>query len=69
MPRNGKCAVTIAYEQMDEGDKGAFRHIIVSPALTNGYIARLLDMSGYHGVDRAAVGHYRRKLSSGKATL
>jgi hypothetical protein len=63
------CAVERVYEQMDEGDKSAFRDIILGQEFSAGYIAKLLLAAGYKGADRAAVGHYRRKLLIGKAKL
>jgi len=54
---------------MNEDDRAAFRRIIVNPGLTAGLIAEALRVDGYLMVDRAAVGHFRRKLQAGKATL
>lgn len=66
MPR--KCAVTRAYEAMDEGDREVFRMAIQSPEFSGGMIALALHARGYN-IDHMAVDHYRRKLRTGKAAL
>lgn len=62
------CAVERAYGAMKESDREIFRTLIQDAGYTAGHLAQILHVAG-HDVDRAAVGHFRRKLLIGKATL
>jgi hypothetical protein len=53
---------------MTDGEEELLKELLADLTLSNGWIADLLSGEGYP-VDRAAVGHFRRKLRSGKATL
>ena len=63
------CAVTRAYEAMDEENRETFRKAITMTAFSGGVIAEALRLWGYQDIDHMAVDHYRRKLRTGKAAL
>lgn len=65
-----KCAVEKAYEAMPESDREVFAGLLKNPHWTAGMIADIVR-SQYptFQIDRAAIGHFRRKLKAGKATL
>lgn len=67
MPR--KCVVERIWDTLDHSDRVTLKYLIEEPRFTAGYIAKLLIAAGHTGADRAAIGHYRRKLLAGKATL
>jgi len=63
------CAVERAYELMSGIDQLTFMLLIENTDLSAGTVAAILREYGYADVDRMAVGHFRRKLEAGKATL
>jgi hypothetical protein len=54
---------------MKETDREIFRTLIQDAGYTAGHLTKILHMAGHTEVDRASVGHYRRKLLVGKAEL
>lgn len=50
-------------------DREALRILILDANLTAGDVSEILRVNGYPGIDRAAIGHFRRKLQAGKATV
>ena len=68
MPSMADCAVEKAYRGMSDEDKRAFEDAITSFQLSAGKLAAAFRELGFQ-IDRAAVGHYRRKLQAGKAEL
>lgn len=79
MPRDGaprarKCAVTKAYEVLNDRDKGLFKLLVLDSTASGGYLANLLSaamrrMGREIVIDHMAVDHFRRKLRTGKAIL
>jgi hypothetical protein len=56
------------WEALDHSDRVTAKFLIENPFYTAGFVSKLFIQAG-HPVDRAAVGHFRRKLQAGKATL
>lgn len=67
MPR--KCAVERAWDEMTDAERNLFFDWITNPTMTAGRIAELMRIGGYPNIDRAAVGHYRRKIRVGKVEI
>lgn len=63
------CAVERAATTMTLIDREALRLLILDQTLTAGDVSEILLVNGYPGIDRAAIGHFRRKLRAGKATV
>lgn len=64
-----KCAVEKAYEAMPLHDKEVFAGLIKGH-YTAGMIAQVVQTEyPTFQLDRAAIGHFRRKLKAGKASL
>lgn len=64
-----QCAVERAAKDMGLIDREALRILILDTTLTAGDVSEILRVNGYPGIDRAAIGHFRRKLIAGKATV
>jgi hypothetical protein len=64
-----KCAVERAADSMSLIDREALRILILDNQLTAGDVSAILHENGYPGIDRMAIGHFRRKLAIGKATV
>lgn len=62
------CAVERALAVMLPSEYELVAEILQDNTLTAGTVADILREGGYN-VDRMAVGHFRRKLRFGKATL
>jgi hypothetical protein len=50
-------------------DREALRILILDHTISAGEVGLILRDNGYPGIDRAAVGHFRRKLKMGKASV